>query len=90
MSVPVRDGPAPAATALHLTRRPGRAILVAIALSVGIALVIVWMAIARSYQTNWPVGFFVGIGSAVAYAAGQTWTFARRHHGAPARAHVKS
>jgi len=71
----------PPAAARSFTTRP----YVAIVLSVGIALVIVWVAIALSYQTNWPVGFFVGMGSALAYAAGRTWTFARRHRAAPAR-----
>jgi zinc/manganese transport system permease protein len=51
---------APAATARLLTTRPH----VALALSVGFALVTAWAAIAISYQTNYPIGFFVGaIGS---------------------------
>ena len=70
----------PPAAARGVTTRP----YVAIALSVGIAVVVVWVAIALSYQTNWPVGFFVGIASAAAYAAGRAWTFARRHRAAPA------
>jgi zinc/manganese transport system permease protein len=49
----------------------------AIALSVAIALITVWAAIALSYQTNWPVGFFVGAISAAAYACGRAWAFAR-------------
>ena len=59
--------------------RPGvhRASAPAIALSVAIALVVVWAAIALSYQTNWPVGFFVGVMSAAAYAIGRAWTHAR-------------
>jgi zinc/manganese transport system permease protein len=72
----------PPAAARAFTTRP----YVAIALSIGIALVVVWVAIALSYQTNWPVGFFVGIASAVAYAAGRTWSFARGAR----RARVKS
>ena len=51
--------------------------LAAMALSVVIALATVWVAIAASYQTNWPVGFFVGAISAAAYACGRGWTFAR-------------
>ena len=47
---------APAA-ARSFTDRP----LVAMALSVAFALLIVWVAIAASYETNYPVGFFVGI-----------------------------
>ena len=73
----------PPAAARSFTTRPYQAI----ALSIGIALVIVWVAIALSYQTNWPVGFFVGIASAAAYAAGRMWTFARRNRAAPVRRH---
>ena len=70
----------PPAAARSFTTRP----YVAIALSIGIALVVVWAAIALSYQTNWPVGFFVGIASAAAYAAGRAWSFARRNRATPA------
>ncbi len=65
----------PPAAARAFTRRPGAAV----ALSVAIALVVVWAAIALSYQTDWPVGFFVGAGSAGAYACGRAWMFARNH-----------
>jgi hypothetical protein len=34
-------------------------------------LVTAWMAIASSYWTNWPVGFFVGTYAAVCYGAGR-------------------
>jgi zinc/manganese transport system permease protein len=64
----------PAAAARAFTARPGAAL----ALSVAIALATVWAAIALSFQTNWPIGFFVGLGSAVAYAAGRGWGFVRR------------
>jgi len=67
----------PPAAARSFTNRP----CVAIALSVTIALVVVWAGIALSYQTNWPVGFFVGTASAAAYATGRAWRFARRRHG---------
>jgi zinc/manganese transport system permease protein len=67
---------APAA-ARSFTDRPGRAL----ALSVAIALVTVWTAIAASYLTNYPVGFFVGTISAGAYAIGRAWT-AVRYRGA--------
>ena len=63
---------APAA-ARSYTDRPGRAV----ALSVAIALVTVWAAIAASYLTNFPVGFFVGSISAGAYASGRIWTTVR-------------
>ena len=56
----------PAAAARSLTARPG----LALALSVAIALVTVWISIALSYQTNWPLGFFVGVGGALFYLAG--------------------
>ena len=59
---------APAA-ARSFTDRP----LVAMALSVAFALLIVWIAIAASYETNYPVGFFVGVLSAAAYALGRGW-----------------
>ena len=63
---------APAA-ARSFTDRP----LLAMALSVAIALLIVWIAIAASYETNYPVGFFVGAGSAVSYTIGRGWAAAR-------------
>ncbi len=59
---------APAA-ARSLTDRPG----VAMALSVVIALAVVWFAIAMSYETDWPVGFYVGTGSAAAFVAARLW-----------------
>jgi zinc/manganese transport system permease protein len=64
----------PPAAARSLTDRP----LVAMGLSVVIALGTVWAAIAVSYHTNWPVGFFVGTIAAVCYAAGRGWTALRR------------
>jgi zinc/manganese transport system permease protein len=64
---------APAA-ARSFTDRP----LVALGLSVAIALLTVWSAIAASYQTNYPVGFFVGTISAGAYALGRGWAAWRR------------
>jgi len=57
----------PAAAARAVTARPGAAL----ALSVALALVIVWVSIALSYHTNWPLGFFVGIAGAVCYLLGQ-------------------
>ena len=53
------------------------------ALSVAIALVTVWGAIALSYETNYPVGFFVGTISALAYAAGRCWSAIRRRQVRP-------
>ncbi len=64
----------PPAAARSFTNRPAFSII----LSVIIALVTVWTAIAISYQTNWPIGFFVGTLSALAYALGRTWAAWRR------------
>lgn len=67
----------PPAAARSFTDRPG----LAIGLSVVMALGTVWAAIAAAYQTNWPVGFFVGALSAVWYAVGRiaaAWRRSRR------------
>jgi zinc/manganese transport system permease protein len=71
---------APAA-ARSFTDRP----LVAMGLSVAIALVTVWSAIAASYQTNYPVGFFVGAISACVYALGRGSAAWRRRAAAGGR-----
>jgi len=55
----------PAAVARSLTSRPVPAVL----LSIAISLITVWLAIALSYETNWPVGFFVGGFGALFYGA---------------------
>ncbi len=60
----------PPAAAGAFTDRPP----VAMALSVVVALVTVWAAIAFSYVANLPVGFFVGTISAFAYAGGRAWS----------------
>jgi zinc/manganese transport system permease protein len=59
----------PPAAARSLTSSPLRAM----GLSVVIAIALAWASIAISYQTDWPVGFFVGVGGAVCYAAGRGW-----------------
>ena len=70
----------PPAAARSLTARP----LLAIVLSVVLALLTVWTAIASSYLTNWPVGFFVGVLGAGCYALGRGWaTWRRRRSLAP-------
>ncbi len=67
---------APAA-ARSFTDKP----LQAMVLSVLIALIIVWAAIALAYQLNYPVGFFVGTISAASYGAGRVWAaWGRRRH----------
>ncbi len=58
--------------------------LVAMALSIAFALIIVWAAIAASYETNYPVGFFVGTASAVSYALGRGWAALRNRRTAQA------
>jgi zinc/manganese transport system permease protein len=69
----------PPAAARSFVDRP----LAAIALSVAIALITVWGAIAASYTTNYPIGFYVGTISAGAYALGRAWAawHARRGSG---------
>jgi zinc/manganese transport system permease protein len=72
----------PPAAARSFTSRPSTAI----GLSVAIALVTVWAAIAMSFTTDWPIGFFVGTFSAVAYGVGRGWAAWRRSrsaHGGP-------
>ena len=68
----------PPAAARSFTSRP----LLAMALSVAIALVTVWAAIAASYLVNWPIGFFVGTLAALSYGTGRGWaTWHRTHSG---------
>lgn len=70
----------PAAAARSVTARPGAAM----ALSVVIALATVWLSIALSYQTNWPLGFFVGTIGAAFYLIGlAARAVAPRHAAAP-------
>jgi zinc/manganese transport system permease protein len=65
----------PPAAARAFTDKP----LSAMGLSVAVALIVVWASIALSYQTNYPVGFFVGTVSAFSYAVGRGWSAWRRH-----------
>lgn len=69
----------PPAAARSFTDRP----LPAMALSVTIALLTAWSAIAASYTTDYPVGFFVGAISALAFALGRGWAAWRRARVAP-------
>ncbi len=71
----------PPAAARSVTSRP----LAAMTLSVVIALVTVWVAIAAAYLYNWPVGFFVGTLSAVAYGVGRAIAAWQRGHAGPAQ-----
>jgi zinc/manganese transport system permease protein len=70
----------PASAARLLTDRPLRAMF----LSAGIALAMVWAALALSYTTNWPVGFFVGTLAALYYGLGRGWVWARMRAKRPA------
>jgi zinc/manganese transport system permease protein len=63
----------PAGAARALSDRPHRAL----ALSAVIALVTVWAAIAASYLSNWPVGFYVGVGGALGYGLATGWARVR-------------
>jgi zinc/manganese transport system permease protein len=69
----------PPAAARSLTSRP----LLAMLLSVVIALITVWVAIAASYLYNWPVGFFVGVLAALSYGIGRGWATWRRTRSRP-------
>ena len=60
---------APAGAARSFTNRPGTTV----ALSIAIALATVWLAIAVSYDTNWPIGFFVGAFGVVSYGFGRVF-----------------
>ena len=64
---------APAA-ARSFTAKP----TLALCLSVVLALATVWAAIALSYTTNYPIGFFVGSIGAALYALGRAWAALRR------------
>jgi zinc/manganese transport system permease protein len=76
----------PAAAARSVTARPG----LAMALAVVIALVTVWTGIVVSYESNWPVGFLVGVMGAFFYLAGRGYRAAvarsATRGGAPAAA----
>ncbi|MHB8220350.1 MAG: metal ABC transporter permease [Acidimicrobiales bacterium] len=67
----------PPAAARSFTDKPHMAMVG----SVVVAVVTVWAAIAISYRTNWPVGFFVGIIGAGSYFVGRTWSWWRRTRG---------
>jgi zinc/manganese transport system permease protein len=67
----------PPAAARAFTNRP----LIAMLLSVLFALITVWAAIALSYQTDLPIGFFVGTISMVGYATGRAATGVRMSRG---------
>jgi zinc/manganese transport system permease protein len=59
----------PPAAARSFTTNP----FVAVVLAVGFAMATVWIAIAVSYASNWPIGFFVGSLGAAFYLAGRAY-----------------
>jgi zinc/manganese transport system permease protein len=59
----------PSAAARSVTARP----VLAITLAVVLALVTVWTGIVVSYETNWPLGFFVGFMGAAFFLAGRAY-----------------
>jgi zinc/manganese transport system permease protein len=70
----------PPAAARIVTSRPLRAL----ALSVVFSVITLWAAVASSYWTNLPIGFFVGTMSAGVYLVARGWSLAqsRRPRGA--------
>jgi zinc/manganese transport system permease protein len=66
----------PPAAARSFTNRPG----IALILAMGISLVSVWTAIAASYTTDYPIGFYVGAISAAWYTAARIWTATRHRY----------
>lgn len=77
---------APAGAARSLTAEP----LAAMALSVGIALIVVWAAIALAYLSNWPIGFFVGTLGATAFGLARGWAAVRQRRPVRARLTTES
>jgi zinc/manganese transport system permease protein len=56
--------------------------LVALGLSVVMALITIWAALACSFTTNWPVGFYVGSFSAAWFVIGRLYVALRKTRGA--------
>ncbi len=67
----------PPAAARSFTSRP----VLAMGLSVAFALVNVWAAIAISYKTNYPIGFFVGTISATQFVLARVWAEVHQRRG---------
>ena len=64
---------APAAAAQSLSARPLQALLLAVMFSVGM----IWVAIALSFWTNWPIGFFVGTMGALLFTSARMFRYIR-------------
>lgn len=67
----------PPAAARVMSQRPGVAML----LSVSLSLVVVWAALALSYESGWPVGFYVGVGGTLLYLLARSGRRLARHRG---------
>ena len=76
----------PPAAARCFTDRPG----VALFGSVAVALIVVWASIALSYETDWPVGFFVGGFSAASYGLGHAYAAWRTSPSGARRARLRA
>jgi len=63
----------PAAAARSFTASP----VLAMALSVALALISVWSGIVLSYHTSWPLGFYVGVFGAAFFLIGRAWATIR-------------
>jgi zinc/manganese transport system permease protein len=64
----------PAAAARAVTPNP----VLALVLSVVLALITVWIGIAISYHTGWPLSFYVGVGGTAWFLTGQAGVVVRR------------
>ncbi len=64
---------APAAAAQSLSARPLQALVLAVMFSVGM----MWLAIALSFWTNWPIGFFVGTMGALLFTSARMFRYIR-------------
>ena len=73
----------PSAAAQCFTDRVGRAL----AGSVAIALLTIWMALACAYESNWPVGFYVSVFSAAWYGIGRGYALWHRRRRARSTQH---
>jgi zinc/manganese transport system permease protein len=69
----------PAGAACVLLRNPRAAL----ALSVALALALIWSALSLSYLTGWPAGFFTGSLAAALYLSARMWRTARRARQSP-------
>lgn len=67
----------PPAAARAVTTHPASAL----ALSAALALATIWSAIALSYLTNWPIGFFVGTLAAACYLLARALAALTRRRG---------